>query len=98
MAGMQARGSHGPALDGPPNALAPPPTGERRTRGRCAWRGREPGARPQGARLANLNYGAAKIGEAAMHCQKFTTVSPTYGYGGQRPPVHPPHALKFRRT
>ena len=45
--------------------------------------------------IHNLNYGAAKIGEAAMHCQKFTTVSPTYAMEvSDHPSIHP-HALKF---
>jgi len=28
--------------------------------------------------IHNLNYGQKKIAEAALYCQRFTTVSPTY--------------------
>ena len=45
--------------------------------------------------IHNLEFGAAKIGEAAMHSQKFTTVSPSYAYEvGDHPAVNP-HLEKF---
>lgn len=30
--------------------------------------------------IHNMNYGAAKLGEAAYFSQRFTTVSPTYAW------------------
>jgi len=30
--------------------------------------------------IHNMNYGQSRITEAAIHCQKFTTVSPTYAF------------------
>jgi starch synthase len=45
--------------------------------------------------IHNLDFGAAQIGEAAMHSQKFTTVSPSYAYEvGDHPAVNP-HIGKF---
>ena len=45
--------------------------------------------------IHNLNYGQKKIAEAAYHCARFTTVSPTYAFeiGGQ--PAVAPHAHKM---
>jgi starch synthase len=40
--------------------------------------------------IHNLNYGVQAIGEAAHHCQRFTTVSPTYAWEiGGEPAVAP---------
>lgn len=45
--------------------------------------------------IHNLNYGQANIGEAAMHCQKFTTVSPTYALEVGGDPAIASHVGKF---
>lgn len=45
--------------------------------------------------IHNLNYGIQAIGEAAHHCQKFTTVSPTYAWEIGGSPAIAPHAAKL---
>ncbi|GMH38213.1 hypothetical protein BSKO_06097 [Bryopsis sp. KO-2023] len=45
--------------------------------------------------IHNLNYGQTKIGEAARHSQKFTTVSPTYAMEVGGHPAVAPHREKF---
>lgn len=45
--------------------------------------------------IHNLNYGQPKIADAAMHSQRFTTVSPTYALEVGGNPVIAPHVGKF---
>jgi len=45
--------------------------------------------------IHNMNYGAAKIAEAAMYCQKFTTVSPSYADEISEHPSIAPNHVKF---
>lgn len=45
--------------------------------------------------IHNLEFGQAKIGEAAMHSQRFTTVSPTYALEIGGHPAVRPHLAKF---
>eukprot|EP00955_Chlamydomonas_euryale_P100621 365296-Chlamydomonas_euryale.AAC.29 len=45
--------------------------------------------------IHNMNYGKAKLAEAAYYCQKFTTVSPTYAFEIGGNPVIGAHTHKF---
>ena len=46
--------------------------------------------------IHNMNYGAAKLGEAAYYSQRFTTVSPTYAFEVGGAPLLAPHNAKMR--
>ena len=46
--------------------------------------------------IHNMEFGQAKLADAATHCQMFTTVSPTYANEVRESPVVAPSAFKFR--